>query len=170
MTDQKEEHLELVRSRDACLEELCNVRAALGASGGENTVDRAKGLLESLAMVRGEVDMLRGVGCLEDGDGPCGACLKCARRERDEIAAQLAALRDAARSYREVAEVPAGNLDTVQDVARDALDAALAASAPAVEAYTRRVQAEAFESAAPHLLVLVRHFLRDRAAKLRGGR
>lgn len=38
-----------------------------------------------------ERDMLRGVGCDEvDGGelrGPCGACLKCARRERDEAIA-----------------------------------------------------------------------------------
>ena len=27
---------------------------------------------------RAEVEMLRGVGCMEDGDGPCGACRKCA--------------------------------------------------------------------------------------------
>jgi hypothetical protein len=25
-----------------------------------------------------EVEMMRGVGCEEDGDGPCGACIKCA--------------------------------------------------------------------------------------------
>lgn len=24
-----------------------------------------------------EVEMLRGVGCEEDGDGPCGVCIKC---------------------------------------------------------------------------------------------
>lgn len=29
--------------------------------------------------LRAEVDMLRGVDCEADGDGPCGACLKCAR-------------------------------------------------------------------------------------------
>lgn len=131
MTDQKEEHLELVRSRDACLEELCNVRAALGASGGENTVDRVKGLIESLAMVKGEVDMLRGVGCLEDGDGPCGACLKCARRERDEISAQLAALREAIGvvrgCYAALPGVDPGILAYV--------DETIAATAPAVEAY-----------------------------------
>ena len=33
-----------------------------------------------LNAARAEIDMLRGVGCDEDGDGPCGACLKCARR------------------------------------------------------------------------------------------
>lgn len=27
-----------------------------------------------------EIDMLRGVGCMEDGDGPCGVCRKCAYR------------------------------------------------------------------------------------------
>ena len=49
-----------------------------------------------------------------------------ARAERDAIAAQLATLREAAERYAEVAEVPAGHLDTIQDLARDALRAALA--------------------------------------------
>lgn len=32
-------------------------------------------------MLRAEIDMLRGVGgCMEDGDGPCGVCIKCALR------------------------------------------------------------------------------------------
>lgn len=37
--------------------------------------DRSKMSRESLIA---EIEMLRGVGCSEDGDGPCGACLKCA--------------------------------------------------------------------------------------------
>lgn len=45
--------------------------------------------------LRAEVNMLRGVGCDElDGDdvrGPCGACLKCARRERDAALSLLSA-------------------------------------------------------------------------------
>ena len=49
-----------------------------------------------------------------------------ARAERDALAAQLATLRAAAERYAEVAEVPAGHLDTIQDLARDALRAALA--------------------------------------------
>ena len=49
-----------------------------------------------------------------------------ARAERDAIAAQLATLREAAERYAEVAEVPAGHLDTIQDLARDTLRAALA--------------------------------------------
>lgn len=46
---------------------------------------------------RAEVEMLRGVGCgeLREGaevaDGPCGACLKCARRERDAATEELIA-------------------------------------------------------------------------------
>lgn len=61
-------------------------------------VEKAK-LLARVAELEAEVGMLRGVGCdeadgtrqnVETGDdepevrGPCGACLKCARRERDE--------------------------------------------------------------------------------------
>jgi len=49
-----------------------------------------------------------------------------ARAERDAIAARYDALREAAESYAEVAEVPAGHLDTIQDLARDTLRAALA--------------------------------------------
>lgn len=37
--------------------------------------DKAKQRIEQL---EAEVNMLRGVGCNEDGDGPCGACMKCA--------------------------------------------------------------------------------------------
>lgn len=50
---------------------------------------------------RAEVEMLRGVGCgeLREGaevaDGPCGACLKCARRERDEARAEVERLKAA---------------------------------------------------------------------------
>ena len=49
-----------------------------------------------------------------------------ARAERDAIAARYDALREAAESYAEVAEVPAGHLDTIQDLARDTLAACLA--------------------------------------------
>lgn len=48
-----------------------------------------------LLATEAEVEMLRGVGCgeLYEGaevpDGPCGACLKCLRRERDEARAEL---------------------------------------------------------------------------------
>lgn len=43
-----------------------------------------------------EVDMLRGVGCMEDGDGPCGVCRKCAYRRGAE-AMREACLRDMER-------------------------------------------------------------------------
>jgi hypothetical protein len=32
------------------------------------------------AALEAEIDVLRGSGCEEDGDGPCGGCLKCAER------------------------------------------------------------------------------------------
>ena len=32
-------------------------------------------------VARAEVNVLRGVHCCADGDGPCGVCLKCARAE-----------------------------------------------------------------------------------------
>ena len=40
---------------------------------------------------RAEVEMLRGVGCLEDGDGPCGACRKCAYRRGAEAMREIVA-------------------------------------------------------------------------------
>lgn len=49
-----------------------------------NVEARAIRAEEEVKRLMAEVEMLRGVGCCEDGDGPCGACLKCARRERDE--------------------------------------------------------------------------------------
>ena len=33
---------------------------------------------------RAEAEMLRGVGCSEDGDGPCGVCRKCAYQQGAE--------------------------------------------------------------------------------------
>lgn len=76
-------------------------------------------------------------------------------RDRAEKAEkELAALYAAARSYREVAEVPSGNVDTMQDVARDELDAVLANTAPVSEAYARRMQEQgamwAIEAYAKH--------------------
>lgn len=47
-------------------------------------------LIAALREARAEVEMLRGVGCMEDGDGPCGACRKCAFRRG------VAAMREAA--------------------------------------------------------------------------
>jgi hypothetical protein len=37
-------------------------------------LDKAQKRVE---MLQAEVEMLRGVGCSEDGDGPCGVCIKC---------------------------------------------------------------------------------------------
>lgn len=42
-------------------------------------------LVEALNNARAEVEMLRGVGCNEDGDGPCGACVKCLRATLKEL-------------------------------------------------------------------------------------
>lgn len=63
-------------------------------------------LVAEVRRLTAEVEMLRGVGCSElDGGemrGPCGACLKCARRERDEARAALAtARREGAEEMRE---------------------------------------------------------------------
>jgi hypothetical protein len=37
-------------------------------------------LISQRDMARAEVETLRGVGCMENGDGPCGVCIKCAHR------------------------------------------------------------------------------------------
>lgn len=42
--------------------------------------------------LQAEVEVLRGVDCMADGDGPCGVCLKCARAQ---------AFDEAARKFRE---------------------------------------------------------------------
>ena len=64
--------------------------------GGSAVADGGRWLVARLAAVEAErdqktaeVETLRGVGCNEDGDGPCGACLKCARAERDRLKAAL---------------------------------------------------------------------------------
>lgn len=72
-------------------------RALSVADGGQYRNDWDGALRRMLAerdTLRAEVGMLRGVGCDElDGAevrGPCGACLKCARMERDEARRLLA--------------------------------------------------------------------------------
>lgn len=43
--------------------------------------DRDRSGMSREALI-GEIEMLRGVGCEEDGDGPCGTCIKCAAAGR----------------------------------------------------------------------------------------
>lgn len=116
-----------------------------------------------------------------------------AERERDAARAQLAALREAAARYvhslgeDEETHPTLGRVFVSRDDdgAEDALDEALADTAPAVEAYTRRVQAEALESAADSVCdheqlaegrtlaaerTSLQRWLRARAAEIRGGR
>ena len=50
-------------------------------------------LLAEVERLTAEVEMLRGVGCMEDGDGPCGVCRKCAFKRG------VAAMREAAASH-----------------------------------------------------------------------
>ena len=56
--------------------------------------ERNDALAERVTGLMAEVEMLRGVGCDEDGDGPCGVCIKCARRERDAVVTEAAAICD----------------------------------------------------------------------------
>lgn len=105
------------------------------------------------------------------------AVVRSAVCERDELAAQLAALREAAG--------PAAQAEYATDEETRALRIALADTAAAVEAYTRRVQAEALESAADSVCdheqlaegrtlaaerTSLQRWLRARAAEIRGGR
>lgn len=55
-------------------------------SGFDGAQERLTSLLveqvqKHTEMLRAEVQMLRGVGCMENGDGPCGVCRKCAWSE-----------------------------------------------------------------------------------------
>lgn len=80
--------------------------------------------LSPLNVARGEVEMLRGVGCGEDGDGPCGSCIKCARRERDEAIAARDAL---AMMLRQIHEAIARGDHGPAENAKCIIDAVLAA-------------------------------------------
>ena len=44
----------------------------------------------TIQSLKAEIEMLRGVGCSEDGDGPCGVCLKCAYQRGAERMRQAA--------------------------------------------------------------------------------
>lgn len=99
--------------------------------------------------------------------------LRGVERERDALAAQLAALREAAEAFAGTAPGPsevcdgcAGSGDTHESYCvRAPLDRALADTAPAAEAYTRSVQAEALESTGIRREVLA--FARIMEARLR---
>lgn len=109
-------------------------------------------------------------------------------RERDELAAQLAVLREAVLIHQSTAHLWDREVSSAEEFAESMgtlIDAdsrlceALAASAPDAEAYTRRVQADALESAADAMRADTslpfdtrdgRDWLRARAAELRGGR
>lgn len=150
---------------------------------------RAERLERELAEARRGYDTV--TAALEGGTGdPLASALRRAEkaeRERDAARAQLAALREAAARYvhslgeDEETHPTLGRVFVSRDDdgAEDALDEALAASAPDAEAYTRRVQADALESAADAMRADTslpfdtrdgRDWLRARAAELRGGR
>ena len=71
-----------------------------------------------------EVDVLRGVGCNVDGDGPCGACRKCAyRRGADEARAQLAEELLRVRAERDNAQLTFESCNRARRLAEEECDA-----------------------------------------------
>lgn len=70
-------------------EQLDNIRAR-HAEGFAPRMSDATLLLAEVERLTAEVEVLRGVGCMEDGDGPCGVCRKCAFQRG------VAAMREAA--------------------------------------------------------------------------
>lgn len=96
-----------VRLCDAVLEARQDIRACEHEMEGE--VSKARRERDQFSA---EVAVLRGDGCEADGDGPCGACVKCLRRERD---AARAAIAKAVEGFR-------ADVETMSPVdARDAL-------------------------------------------------
>lgn len=69
--------LEDCRARNAdmrtMLEQVTRERDEARAEVGRLRTEVAS----SLAMASAEADVLRGFGCMEDGDGPCGVCREC---------------------------------------------------------------------------------------------
>ncbi len=55
----------------------------MGSYGYQKTVnaDFARQLERELNQRTAEIEMLRGVGCGENGDGTCGVCIKCYSRD-----------------------------------------------------------------------------------------
>ena len=98
---------------------ICEKSEALNAliDGYRRERDEARAEVErlraeaasSLAMARiagdkhdqkcAEVDVLRGVGCEEDGDGSCGVCRKCAYRRGAEAMREACAIRGGDKAY-----------------------------------------------------------------------
>lgn len=82
--------------------ELDDLRRCLRSVIAQRDEARAEAA-SSLAMARvagekydqkcAEVDVLRGVGCNVDGDGPCGVCRKCAYRRGAEAMREACAQR-----------------------------------------------------------------------------
>ena len=72
----------------------------------------------SLAMASAEADVLRGFGCMEDGDGPCGVCRECFYRHGYRRGAE--AMREAcAQWFREHDESFELTVDACHDVIAD---------------------------------------------------
>lgn len=62
-----------------------HVNGALYVTETHVPIAFARQLERELLMNTAEVEMLRGVGCNEDGDGPCGVCIKCLRTEIERL-------------------------------------------------------------------------------------
>jgi hypothetical protein len=90
LAERERELAEARSARDALAEERddANGGATLNRCALKNALRERDEALASLDVARAEVAVLRGEDCLVDGDGPCGACLKCSQASRDEALTQ----------------------------------------------------------------------------------
>jgi hypothetical protein len=76
-----ERALNFAKQLDQARAEVAELREKLAKerSNGIKVFEEAETLRAECDQKRAEVEMLRGVGCMEDGDGPCGVCIKCSQ-------------------------------------------------------------------------------------------
>lgn len=93
-------------AEDPCHPDITCVAVMNDWEGHPHALDDAKfvvaaredvpALVAEVRSLRAEVEVLRGVGCEEYGDGPCGVCLRCmhAKGRRDGIEAMRGPMHD----------------------------------------------------------------------------
>jgi len=124
----------LARLSGAGAERRYHVEKAANAGDDEIAVGRLESVAGELERLRARVagleverDVLRGTECEANGDGPCGACVKCLvrwRKRAEAAEAEMARLKrraDAERAYRVASEAYARHMGAWE---YDALNAA----------------------------------------------